>query len=112
MIYYPVLTTLDRFLPPLMWLSLLLWIPFAFAALFTFDAPGSTNNPFNYVFAYGILAYGPAVVATQIVRRRFRRPELSRVRAFIGLVPFAFLLQAGVGLAQIMLVCGGSFDCR
>lgn len=99
-------------LTPVMLLSLVIWVPFSFAALFTFDAPGSRENPFNYVFAFGILLYGPAVVLTQVLRRGFRRPQLLRTRAVIGLIPLAFLIQAGVGLAQIMLVCNGAFDCR
>lgn len=107
-----MLATIDRLLTPLMWLSLLLWVPFAFAALFVFDAPGSSESSYNYLFAFGILAYGPAVVVTQLARRAFRRPRQARLRTMVGLLPLACLVQAGVGLALIMTVCGGSFDCR
>lgn len=107
-----VLTTLDRFLTPPILLSLLLYPPFAFAALFTFDAPGSTDNGYAHMFASGVLLYGPAVVATQIARRILRRNGRLAAAAVAGLLPLGLLAQAAVGIALIQAVCDGSFVCR
>lgn len=107
-----MLAPLDRGLTLLMRLSLLLYLPFAFAALFTFDAPGSDRNPYAYLFAFGILAYGPAVVAAQVLRSILRRSGQAALGAYLGFAPLLLLGMAGAGLAGIVLVCGGSFDCR
>jgi hypothetical protein len=75
-----------------------------------FDAPGSENNPFNWMILYGAAAYSVVTIASLVASRLLRgHPAWSRACLVLPVLP---VLVSVAGFVLDMTVCGGNLVCN
>jgi hypothetical protein len=91
-------------------LAILPAIGLAVASGLLFDAPGSENNPYNWMIVDGLVAY-PFFTVASLVAGRFVRSGSAWSWACVVL-PGAPVLVGIAGVVLDVTVCGGNLACR
>lgn len=92
-------------------ISLLIWLVFFGFIFMLFDAPGSQDNPLNYVLLFSVLTYPiPVLVGTLRFWKNVRQKPTDKLYSYTATL-FISPISIVIAFWLLELFCGGKTTC-